>query len=98
MRLSAQIDSHVLRHADQLAIVAQLRDSLEIEDNDDVRADLGALLRRLRSRPDVTFRVVSEIDALLRQYDNVAAQNSTATPRRLPRRISRREARRRGPN
>jgi hypothetical protein len=50
MRLSAQIDSHVLQHADQLAIVAQLRDSLEIEEDNDIRVDLGELLRRIRRR------------------------------------------------
>ncbi|MGQ0777648.1 MAG: TIR domain-containing protein [Pseudonocardiales bacterium] len=82
MRLSAQIDSTVLQHADQLAIVAQLRDSLEIEEDNDIRVDLGELLRRLRSRPDVTFRVASEVDALLHQYDNAAAENSTTASKR----------------
>jgi len=82
MRLSAQIDSPVLQHTDQLGIMTQLRDSLEIEDDDDIRADLNALLGRLRSRPDVTFRVADEIDALLRQYDNIADQNSTAASTR----------------
>lgn len=53
MRLSTQVGSPVLPHADQLAIMAQLRDSLEIEEDDDVRADLNALLGRLRSRPDL---------------------------------------------
>lgn len=81
MRLSMQIDSPALQHAEQVAIVAQLRDSLEIEEDNDVRADLDTLLRRLRSRLDVTFRVASEIDTVLRQYNTTAAQNSTATPR-----------------
>ncbi|MGQ0777642.1 MAG: TIR domain-containing protein [Pseudonocardiales bacterium] len=83
MRLSTRIDSPTLQPTDQLAIVAQLRDSLQIEDDDGVQADLGALLRRLRSRSDVTFRVVSEIDALLRQYDDTAKHDDTATLTRV---------------
>ncbi|MGH3916948.1 MAG: TIR domain-containing protein [Pseudonocardiaceae bacterium] len=78
MRLSTQIDSSLLQHTDQLAIVAQLRDSLQIEDDEGVQADLSALLRRLRSRSDVTFRAASEIDALLRRYDDTAKQDGTA--------------------
>jgi len=82
MRLSMQIDSSVLQHTDQLAIMAQLRESLETEDDIDIRADLDALLRRLRSRPDVTFRVASEIDTLLRHYGETAAQNSPGASKR----------------
>lgn len=78
MRLSTRIDSPLLQHTDQLAIVAQLRDSLQIEEDDAVQADLGALLRRLRSRSDVTFRAAGEIDALLQQYDGTAKHDGTA--------------------
>jgi hypothetical protein len=80
MRLSTRLDSPILAPADQVAILAQLRESLEIEEDDGVRADLGALLRRLRSRSDVTYRAASEIDAVLRQYGSTAAPTSTAPP------------------
>lgn len=82
LRLSIQIDSPVLPHTDQLAIVAQLRESLDIEDDSGVRADLSALLRKLRSRSDVTFRVASEIDAILGQYDGHAAPGNATLPSR----------------
>lgn len=84
MRLSTRIESPALQSADQLAIVSQLRESLEIEDDDGVRADLVALLGRLRSRADVTFRAANEIDAVLRQYDRTAAHPTTVTPSPQP--------------
>ncbi|MFN2497377.1 MAG: hypothetical protein ABR608_15985 [Pseudonocardiaceae bacterium] len=82
MRLSSRIDAPVVQPADQLAIVAQLRESLEVEDDDGVRADLGALLGRLRSRSDVTFRAAGEIDAVLRQLDGTTSPTSAAPPSR----------------
>lgn len=82
MRLTAQIDSPVLHPTDQVAIVAQLRESLEIEDDDGVRADLTLLLSRLRCRADVTFRTANEIDAVLGQHDRTAGLTLTTSPPR----------------
>jgi hypothetical protein len=79
MRLSARVDAPDLSAADQLSIVLQLRESLGVEDDEEVRADIGKLLRRLRSRTDVTFRVAGEIDALLRQQ-HADASPSGGTP------------------
>jgi hypothetical protein len=78
MRLAATIDSPALRHNDQLAIVAQLRDSLQIEEDEGVRRDVVALLQRLRARSDVvTYRAAGEIDAVLHQFGPDARYQDT---------------------
>lgn len=80
MRLSARIDAPDLSAADQLSILLQLRESLGVEDDDEVRADIGKLLRRLRSRADVTFRVAGEIDALPGREDAAPSPAGDAPP------------------
>jgi hypothetical protein len=65
MRLGSAIEKEQLTPAEQGDLVGQLRDSLEVEDDEGVREDARELLRALRRRPDVTFKHAGEIDQVL---------------------------------
>lgn len=77
MRLGRSISAPELSPADQEAVVAQLRQGLRNEDDETVQRDLVSLLGRLRGRPDVTWSVVQQIDAL-------AGDGRPAPPRARP--------------
>ena len=78
LRLGSAIEKEQLSPAEQGDLVGQLRDSLEIEDDEGVREDARELLRALRRRPDVTFKHASEIDQLLAL--SPAASSGRAAP------------------
>jgi hypothetical protein len=54
-----------LKSSVQLAILSELRDALEDENDESVRRDIREILRALRSRKDVTYSIAREIDTLL---------------------------------
>lgn len=54
-----------LKSSVQLAILSELREALEDENDESVRRDIREILRALRSRKDVTYSVARDIDALV---------------------------------
>ena len=64
-RLGAAIrGSADLDRSAQAAIVLELRNALDVEEDDTVRADIRELLQLLRDCPDVVYAIVKQIDSI----------------------------------
>ncbi len=77
LRLGHAIDAPQLNPAEQVGVLAQLRQGLKDEDDAGARRDIGVLLRNMRRRPDVTYASANEIDALLATIDAPQQQSSS---------------------
>ncbi len=69
VRLGSAIGSAELTPMQQGDLIRQLRECLETEEDEGVKEDARELLRALRSRPDVAYRSVQQIDQLLAQLE-----------------------------
>lgn len=65
LALGRQIDSTELNHADQLAVVDQLRRALGEETDQSVRRDIAAMLKNLANKPWATRRTENEVKAVI---------------------------------
>jgi hypothetical protein len=75
-RLGSAIGAAHLTPPEQADFIQQLRECLETEEDEGVRGDARDLLAALRARPDVTHRVVQQIDTLLADITGTPAAGS----------------------
>lgn len=76
LRLGAAIRGTAkLTHDAQASVIAELREALRNEDDDDVSQEIRELLRTLRDRKEVSDSIAREIDAVLDNPANPAASH-----------------------